>query len=566
MQLVTFRLGLFAALLATTSACTVFDGLSPSGSDATGSGTTATDGAGKGLGSVAPSGKCVTGADCASAICASDGTCTGASITDGVKNGTETDIDCGGADAPKCEATKTCTAATDCFWGFCTSGTCEGHMAGRKDGDETDIDCGGTKSPACDWDKACALDKDCTSTACGANLKCLVGPSCKAVAGGTSCGTGETGQGGAVHESCCKSLPVASYTTGLPAGKTTVYLDKYEITAGRMRTFLAAVAAANGGAPNVKAYIAANKPTWWKTGWEDALPQAQTSGQSTYTVTNPTSNVLYPGDDIYATNTTQGNAWHVVNGTYSIDTSVVFAMGGEPWYPEFQWTVNPDPTEGPGYAQFHNFNCNNEEGSSGFGTYYFDAASQKLSDPQNLAKAFTQDQMDEKALNCAPTALFAAFCAWDGGQLMTKEVFDYVAGGTWVDYTGQPTIPAAPPRLAKGPTLCGGDNSIITMKDSSQSCDSVYGFPDAAASSTHDASYKVAAPGRITADSVQINAADEPWMDLIGNLQEIVAMPDGSFDGRGYGIGWSSSIHHRLQMSLPRFKEGSFGTRCMRFK
>ena len=561
LAITAIRLGLFTAVLASASACTTFDGLDVSGSDATGSGATTTNGAGKGLGTVAPSGKCLTAADCASAICGSDGTCTAATITDGVKNGSETDIDCGGTDAPKCEATKACLAATDCFWGFCTGGTCEGHQPGRKDGDQTDIDCGGTKSPACDWDKTCAVDKDCTSGACGASLKCLTGPSCKATSGGSTCGAGETGAGGAVHESCCRSLPVASYTTGLPAGKTTVYLDKYEITAGRMRTFLAAVAAANGGAPNVKAYITANKPAGWNDGWSDALPTAQQSGQSTYTVTNPTSNPLYPGDDVFLPTSTQGNNWHSIPGTYTIDTGVVFAMGGEPWYPEFQ----SNATDGQTYAEFHNYNCNNEEGSFGFGTYYFDAASQKLSDPANLAKAFTQDQMDEKALNCAPTALFAAFCAWDGGQLMTKEVFDFVAGGTWVDMTGA-TMPTPPPRIAKGQTLCGGDDTLITMSDSSQSCGMVYGFPDAGANSTHDASFKVAAPGRIEADTVAINAADEPWMDLIGNLQEIVLMPDGRFDGRGFGIGWGSAIHHRTQMSLPRFKEGSFGARCMRFK
>ena len=561
MQLTPLHHGLFlAAVLVMASGCTTFNDLTASGADATGGGSTATDGAGKGLGTVAPSGKCQTGADCTSAICASDGTCTAATTTDGVKNGSETDVDCGGTDAPKCEAAKTCLAATDCFWGFCTSGTCEGHQAGRKDGDETDADCGGTRSPACDWDKTCAIDKDCTSTACGANLKCLVGPSCKTVHGGTTCGTGETGEAGANHETCCQSLPVTGFTDPGGSGKT-VYLDKYEITSGRMRTFLAAMAAANGGVPNVKAWLLAHKPTWWRTGWEDALPTAQAAGQTNYSVSNPTVNPLYPGNDVYSTNNTQLGAWSSVSGNYAIDTGVVFALGGEPWYPEF--VANGSD---PGYAQFHNYNCNTEPSSEGFPTYWFSEAEMKKSDALNTARVLSQDAMDEISLNCAPTALFAAFCAWDGGQLMSKEVFDFVAGGTWIVTTTGLKTPY-PPRVAKGGQACSASNQINTGADTAANqCDSVDGIPPRPAGADDDAAYRVTAPGRLVEDTVSLDDGSGPWMDLIGNLQESVLMPDGTFDGRGFGIGWSSASNHRLQMSLPRFKEASFGARCMRLK
>lgn len=59
-------------------------------------------------------------------------------------------------------------------------------------------------------------------------------PSCKPHLGGDTCGLGEVGQAGAQHESCCRTLAVADYLDPAHPGKT-VYLDKYEITTGRVR-------------------------------------------------------------------------------------------------------------------------------------------------------------------------------------------------------------------------------------------------------------------------------------------------------------------------------------------
>ena len=179
---------------------------------------------------------CATGADCASAVCGGDKKCAAPSATDGVKNGDESDVDCGGASAPKCAAGKACGVAEDCDSNFCTGNVCEPRKAGRKDGDETDIDCGGKVSPKCDWGKACLADSDCGSSACGFNKRCVEGQSCKVQYGGVTCGSGEVGQVGANHESCCRSLKVNGYTDPRQAGKQ-VYLDKYEITQGRLRAF-----------------------------------------------------------------------------------------------------------------------------------------------------------------------------------------------------------------------------------------------------------------------------------------------------------------------------------------
>ena len=52
------------------------------------------------------------------------GACVAASCTDGVKNGAETDIDCGGSTCKACAAGKKCLTATDCKPNLCSSGTC----------------------------------------------------------------------------------------------------------------------------------------------------------------------------------------------------------------------------------------------------------------------------------------------------------------------------------------------------------------------------------------------------------------------------------------------------------
>lgn len=504
--------------------------------------------------------QCKQASNCESKICV-DGLCGTATNADGVMNGTETDIDCGGGEptnAKKCPEGKGCKAPTDCVWGFCTNNVCEGHKPGRKDGDQTDIDCGGTMSPACDWDKSCLVDDDCTSKACGDTKKCLVGPSCKTVHGGSTCGTGEFGDADKQHESCCKTLEVTDFSDPKEPGKK-VYVDKYEITAGRMRTFLAALAKANANEPNVQAFMAAHRPKRWVNGWENLLPQSFEDGNATYTVSNPTADPLYPGQDRFAASPQAIPTWSVNSGTQTVDTGINFQLGAAHYFPEF---VASGAWPSPDYAATHNLNCSNEHGSYGYSTYWFDNAT-VAQYSGGVGKKFTKDQMDEKALNCTPFALYAAFCAWDGGQLMTSEVFDYIAGGAW------PATPASgtpPPRLAGGNTTCNNAaNNLNTFPDGTQSCPGVYFFPDDQGND-FDGSARIAPGGRVPADAIALTAGNEPWMDLIGNLQEATLAPDNSFAPRGYGAGWSSVGPHRLQSSLPRMKAGSFGARCMRFK
>lgn len=73
---------------------------------------------------------CSSGSTCASGVCNS-GACAASSCSDGVRNGNETDVDCGGGSCPACRMGKTCAAGTDCVSSncqgqVCAAGTCGG--------------------------------------------------------------------------------------------------------------------------------------------------------------------------------------------------------------------------------------------------------------------------------------------------------------------------------------------------------------------------------------------------------------------------------------------------------
>ncbi len=84
---------------------------------------------------------CAEGGDCASGQC-DTGKCI--SCSDGVQNGNETDVDCGGACL--CAAGQQCNNGSDCKSGQCDTGKCISCSDGKKNGDETAVDCGG---PSC---------------------------------------------------------------------------------------------------------------------------------------------------------------------------------------------------------------------------------------------------------------------------------------------------------------------------------------------------------------------------------------------------------------------------------
>ena len=65
---------------------------------------------------------CKAASECSSAVC-SAGKCAAPSCTDGVKNGNESDRDCGGS-CPKCPDGRACKAPADCVSDNCAGGKC----------------------------------------------------------------------------------------------------------------------------------------------------------------------------------------------------------------------------------------------------------------------------------------------------------------------------------------------------------------------------------------------------------------------------------------------------------
>ena len=98
--------------------------------------------------------------------------CQAPTVTDGVKNGTETDIDCGGTSGVLCASSKACLANTDCGGtnATCNAGFCRNCGDGVKNGNETDQDCGGICGANCGFNKICSLSTDCASANCASGL------------------------------------------------------------------------------------------------------------------------------------------------------------------------------------------------------------------------------------------------------------------------------------------------------------------------------------------------------------------------------------------------------------
>ena len=96
---------------------------------------------------------------------------TPSGCTNGMMDGTETDIDCGGDACPGCMLNYECNSNGDCAAGlYCVGGgpnvcglTQEVSCSdGLVDQGETDVDCGGTQCPgACTQGKSCTSDGDC---------------------------------------------------------------------------------------------------------------------------------------------------------------------------------------------------------------------------------------------------------------------------------------------------------------------------------------------------------------------------------------------------------------------
>ncbi len=117
---------------------------------------------------------CLSGTDCMSSTCV-NGLCVEAdclSDMDPLKTDTTNGVDCGGPNCAFCAPGQKCDVGSDCASGQCGTTTMSGVCAtgtctdGIKDGAETDVDCGGIRCAPCAIGQGCLVDSDCTNQNC----------------------------------------------------------------------------------------------------------------------------------------------------------------------------------------------------------------------------------------------------------------------------------------------------------------------------------------------------------------------------------------------------------------
>ena len=508
------------------------------------------------------------------------------SCLNGTRDGDETGTDCGGGCVAACGADGF-PLNPDGTPGGPDGGSPGNPTNGVRDGSETDVDCGGAGAPKCVEGKSCAADSDC-AVSCNYAKKCVSAPSCSSHLGGDTCGMGEVGEAGASHESCCRTLVVPGYADAAHPGKA-VYLDKYEITAGRIRAFIEQLASKSGGRPDVKDWVLKNTPQIWDPAWNTFLPTDFEGGTATI-------NRRLLGDPRVEDGTGQPGPGVILPPA----TDQVRRMGVN-----FQFNSEL-------YVDLHGMNCGTFAGSYGFPTYYYPpdilARDNQVARASGVtssgAQVSAQELLDVKSMNCITNAMLAAFCAWDGGQLATDEVLDFVTEtpaargnisgcGPQIDNHGElgnnvftntvQTGGRCAPVADVNATFDAGDN--LPVPGSPLNLHN-YGYPNTG-NPAHDKSWQIAAPGRASlanaaqTDAIRLNPADEPWMDLHGNLNEAALdMTGATFTGkfaiknRGIAYGSARSALNVkpmigetvLRVQRPEAKAAYTGGRCMRFK
>eukprot|EP00727_Mastigamoeba_balamuthi_P004901 m51a1_g14409 hypothetical protein (1465) ;mRNA; r:420660-430779 len=194
-------------------------------------GETGVDCGGSGGCGLCPDGDhCHYGSDCASGVCRSspdpavNGTCAHPTCIDGIRNGAETDVDCGGGQCARCSNGRACAAGDDCESRACIGGVCVVSSCddGARDGAETDVDCGGP-CPQCAEGRHCAVGADCTSSVCSGGMctsaSCTDqakngqetdvdcgGASCPKCASGRACAVGTDCQSGTCALGVCSDV------------------------------------------------------------------------------------------------------------------------------------------------------------------------------------------------------------------------------------------------------------------------------------------------------------------------------------------------------------------------
>jgi len=365
-------------------------------------------------------------------------------------------------------------------------------------------------------------------------------------AGIDTCGKGEATDSLAsqAHESCCRSLVIpASVLPGTDVAGSR--LDKYEVTAGRMRQFIESVDA-----------------TEYKITGQQYDLYDWMAAQFAADMTTPTTPIgtrfaaqVPAGTTVKALIELLPSVWYGAAG----QDNIVAALGGTTMDPAY-----PSTEQG----------CYVSSGAFGATTYWWPAKTNQGVTPVIVGgdvvgdgpRPLTQDYYDIKSMNCAPYYVYAAFCAWDGGHVATLAELDAVYGKQqypW-DTVGEATfLPAAytytttgghsyqnfVPGTAyyTGAVKAGtaGFNAVdLTVNWNNNSFSANYGnfyfYPNGGTGPTDepasvlsglDLTPYIAAPGRFYLDKTAIlspsGAGTEGWQDLGANMLEITSTGEG---------------------------------------
>ncbi|HWE28701.1 MAG TPA: LamG domain-containing protein [Polyangia bacterium] len=131
---------------------------------------------------------CAVAFDCITTLCSAvSKVCVANACLDQVVDGVETDVDCGGGTCPTCATGKMCgglaNGVRDCMSGICSamSHQCVATQCvdQAQDGAETDVDCGGGTCGKCGLGQVCGATTDCTSGFCnGVCVSCTPATNC----------------------------------------------------------------------------------------------------------------------------------------------------------------------------------------------------------------------------------------------------------------------------------------------------------------------------------------------------------------------------------------------------
>ena len=365
---------------------------------------------------------CKVRGDCVGDVCSAAKKCITPSCSDGIISGTKTDVDCGGPDCPRCAAGEMCKIAGDCTSGVCTdigaALRCQPPSCtdGILNGDETDVDCGGscavTPAGQCATAKSCKLSTDCKSLGCDYNNKCAAGRSCTTHYGGDTCGAG--GPGGlpglpASWESCCTTIPVTTASGG------TVYMDKYPTTSGRMRVFLESVGYDVRTA--VQGLRAAGQ-----------IPVIPINASNVIDGVHP---VLDPSWDPFLPTSFAGNGAGEISDCSQSGTCAL--VNGEcPSSVTCTSDAVRQPGIYSAVRNHLGGNIFKSNAQTATGCYVGGPGTHSFRFPDGMQDGALAEQpvevYDTKTLNCVDNLMAQAFCVWDGGRLETYQEWQAASG------------------------------------------------------------------------------------------------------------------------------------------